>query len=66
MGLLKVGRCISPKAIHKRTQFFKINFFKINVLFEITQKRAVKALFSLSFLKKRKLGFIEKVNKKRF
>ena len=30
------------------------------------QKKAAKALFSLRFLKKRKLGFIEKVKRKRF
>ena len=31
----------------------------------ITQKRALKALFPLWSLKKRKLGFIEKVKKKK-
>ena len=38
----------------------------LKVLAGITQKRAVKALFSLWSLKKRKLIFIEKVKNKRF
>ena len=38
----------------------------MEVLAGVTQKRAVKALFSLWSLKKRKLAFIEKVKKKRF
>ena len=32
----------------------------------MAQKRAVKALFSLWSLKKRKFGFMEKVERKRF
>ena len=39
---------------------------ELKVLASITQKRAVKALFSLWSLKNMKLVFIEKVKKKRF
>ena len=38
----------------------------MSVKFWITQKRAVKALFSLWSFKKRKLVFLEKEKKKRF
>ena len=37
--------------------------YELKVLAGITQKKAVKVLFSLWPLKKRKLGFIEKVKK---
>ena len=39
---------------------------ELKFLAGITLKKAVKPLFSLWLLKKRKLGFIEKVKKKRF
>ena len=43
-----------------------MNFFKNNFLVGITQKQAANTLFSLWSLKKRELGFTEKVKRKRF
>ena len=45
-----------------------MNFLKNNFLAGITQKQAVNTLFSFSLwsLKKRELGFTEKVKRKRF
>ena len=43
-----------------------MNFLKNNFLAGITQKQAVNTLCSLWSLKKRELGFTEKVKRKRF